>query len=371
MFYEKQPEEQKENYKLLLTTVGAMSNLFADTNVPYMDYRVVENIFCKAFESENLSRLDCSVDASKEKVGIGIKTFLHNNGRTLQKIAEFNDKSSEIRKIEEPVEKVRYISHLRNERIRVTKKLHGLENSIYHCVTRTNKKFYLYECNMDTINIDKISNVKATEKTITFQDDKNEYVFNLSKSVLMKRFIIDEVLEELPVEIVADPYKLLRDAVNKETVKNEKEEVQIAYLPLYSYIRSTGTKYVPEKSGLNQWNAAGRKRDINEVYIPIPAEFHRRYEFFFPERDKSFNLQLPDGKIISAKVCQDNSKALMSNPNSALGEWLLRGILQLNEGELLTYEKLSDLGIDSVIIIKKSDELYKIDFTTSDAYDEL
>ncbi|WP_323807506.1 hypothetical protein [Moraxella catarrhalis] len=28
--------------------------------------------------------------------------------------------------------------------------------------------------------------------------------------------------------------------------------------------------------------------------------------------------------MLNAKVCQENSKALMTNPNSALADWLLR-----------------------------------------------
>jgi hypothetical protein len=36
-----------------------------------------------------------------------------------------------------------------------------------------------------------------------------------------------------------------------------------------------------------------------------------------------FNLQIPTGEIFSAKVCQENSKALMTNPNKALSDWLL------------------------------------------------
>lgn len=371
MFYEKQPEEQKENYKLLLSTIGAISNLFANTTEPYLDYRVVENIFCKAFKCENLSRLDCSVDASKDKTGIGIKTFLHKNGKTMQKVAEFNDKSSEIKKIKDPVEKVKYIAYLRNERIRATEKIHGLEKSIYHCITRLDGKFYVYECNMDTIAIDKISSVKATEKSISFKDNKNDYVFNLSKSVLMKRFIVNKILEEIPVEIVKDPYQLLLDSMKKCLEKDKKEKLEVVYLPLYSV--NKGGKYVPEKSGLNLWNANGRKRKSNEVYIriPEPSKFHDEHKGFFPGKDKTFELQLPDGNVISAKICQGGDKALMSNPNTALGEWILRGVLQLKEYELATYERLSELGIDSVAVTKIRDLFYKIDFINSETDNEL
>lgn len=98
-------------------------------------------------------------------------------------------------------------------------------------------------------------------------------------------------------------------------------------LPLYG-IRNE-EKFIFEKSGLNQWNASGRKRDIGEVYIPIPAELHKKYPDFFPKRDISFNLQVPTGEVFRAKFCQENSKALMTNPNWALSDWLLRKVLPL------------------------------------------
>ncbi|MGL4982146.1 MAG: hypothetical protein ACRC4W_04750 [Treponemataceae bacterium] len=51
---------------------------------------------------------------------------------------------------------------------------------------------------------------------------------------------------------------------------------------------------VQEKSGLNQWNAGGRLRDLNEVYIVVPKWIHKRYQNFFPDRDQIFTLVLPD-----------------------------------------------------------------------------
>jgi hypothetical protein len=131
-----------------------------------------------------------------------------------------------------------------------------------------------------------------------------------------------------------------------------------------------GVKHVPEKSGLNQWNAAGRPRDPNEIYIPIPAWIHRKFPGFFPEREVPFELTLPDRNILNAKVCQDGSKALMSNPNSALGKWLLRDVLNLKEKELLTYDKLQAIGLDTVVIYKIDSEHYDIDFTRIGSYEK-
>ena len=145
-------------------------------------------------------------------------------------------------------------------------------------------------------------------------------------------------------------------------------------LPLYS-VRNN-IKYVAEKSGLNQWNASGRVRNEDEIYIPIPSYIQKNFCNFFPNRDCPFPLLLPNGKIIDAKVCQDGGKALMSNPNRVLGNYILRQALKKKPGELVTIEDLNRYGFDSVCIEKQYSKLqstyiYKLYFTnTYGNYDE-
>lgn len=368
MFIEEQDSNSIEDYTDLLKTIGALSNLFSESDTPYLDYRVVENIFCKSFKAVNLARFDCSADAKKDDIGIGIKTFLHKTKN--QKIAEFNEFAKEL-KNKEPGEQVFLISKLRNERIEFTKRNYGISKMIYHLVTRDDSKFYILETDMDTINIEKIKIIKNTDSSLKFKDDKNEYSFNFSKSTLYKKFNLDNILVEIPVEIIEDPYEFLKYAMmkNTEIIKRSKEkEIPHVIIPLFSV--SKGERFVAEKSGLNQWNAGGRKRNINEVYIPIKADFYRKNPNFLPSRNKAFNVRLPNGKVISMKVCQDNGKSLMSNPNKALGMWLLREVLKLKEGELLKYDRLKELGIDSVILYKYNDEEYSIDFVKKDNIEE-
>lgn len=157
--------------------------------------------------------------------------------------------------------------------------------------------------------------------------------------------------------------KNLKTATDK-LIKGENYVV----LPLYGIRKKE--KYIFERSGLNQWNANGRERNFGEIYIPIPVEIHRKYPNFFPNRDQDFNLQIPTGEVYTAKVCQENSKALMTNPNRALSDWLLRRVLQLAEGELATIEKLDKLGFDSVIITKEKEDSFKIDIMKTNAFVE-
>ena len=109
---------------------------------------------------------------------------------------------------------------------------------------------------------------------------------------------------------------------------------------------------------------------MGEVYVPVPMEIHKKYPNFFPSRDEEFDLEIPSGEIFSAKLCQDNAKALMTNPNKALSDWLLRKIFQLKEGELATYERLNLLGFDSVIITKDENGKYSIDKAALDSYEQ-
>ncbi len=120
MFLNLQENAKIEYYQKMLKTIGSLSRLFSESNEPYIQYRIAENLFCKSFDADNLSRTDCSADASKNGLGIGIKTFLENNGASIQKVAEFNTEHNLFRNLEGE-EKIRKVSELRNERIEATK----------------------------------------------------------------------------------------------------------------------------------------------------------------------------------------------------------------------------------------------------------
>lgn len=370
MLIDKCSDEIRICYCNYLKCIGMLSGLSSTNDSPFINSRVAENAFCLATHAENLSRADCSADAKLGKTGIGIKTFLANNNYTLQKIAEFNKEAKLIRD-KNTEEIVHIIAELRNQRLLSTMRIYGLEEMIYHCIVREPKLIRICESAMDTIDIESIREIELkNENIITFKDDKNEYSFNLSKSTLYKRFNTANEIIRIKVEIIEEPYDFLARLLPyslevRSEVKVERYESVI--LPLFS---ERGVRNVPKKSGLNQWNAGGRKRDANEVYIPIPIWIHNRFPNFFPSRDEVFKLQLPNGKSLVAKVCQDGSKALMSNPNLDLGKWLLRDVMNLKKWELLTFERLQIMGIDSVEIYKLGDRDFKIDFRPIGTYDQ-
>ena len=363
-------KSEYEYYQKILKILGSLTNLFSESKVPYLNYRITENLFCKAFTAKNLSRSDVSADASLNDVGIGIKTFVNGNGKSLQKVAEFNKDNIHFRGLQ-PTELIKKVADLRNERVETTKRIYGLNSMIYHCIVRGEEKIKTFECDMSLIDKSTIKLLNTTKNTISFKDSKNEYSFNITKSTLYRRFITQDVIQEIDVKILNDPFEVLeekflkvKDIYYKKTIS----EKPFVILPLYS--KTKEEKIVHLKSGLNQWNAGGRDRGVDEIYIPIPKWIHKRFPGFFLSREVPFNLILPDGTMLESKVCQDGSKALMSKHNADLGKWLLRIVLNLKEKEILTYEKLQKIGLDSVIIERIDEKTYSIDFRPSGTYEK-
>ena len=241
------------------------------------------------------------------------------------------------------------MSEFRNERMFLANDLYDVNDSIYHVVGRKKGLLRIFNVPYETIDISKLHVEKDTDKSIIFHDEKNQYSFNKSKSVLQKIFVVPNQFKDIPVEIFEEPLEMLESIFGQGKLEIKKQvKRDYVILPLYS--RRDGC--VPVKSGLNQWNADGRKRDFDEVYIPVPSQIHKDYPDFFPTRDIVFSLELPNGNVLSAKICQSGGKALMSNPNKALGEWILRRIFKKKPGELVTMFDLQRLGIDSVCVEK-------------------
>jgi len=360
-------------YFSYLKAVCSLSKLYSQSNIPFLYYRLAENIYCKAFEAENLSRSDIAYDAKLGNIGIGIKTFIDKKNSN-EKIAEFNSLSGQLRNLKEKELAIK-LAKFRNERIEFANRTYGINKAIYHCIARNNNSLKIFETSYDLIDLNNIKIGKPKEASFSFTDEKNEYSFNYSKSTLYKKFITPENAIDISIEILDDPLELILQLFKKQITISDKfvvAEIDFVILPLYSLRESKpNLKVVSSKSGLNQWNAGGRKRDVGEIYIPIPSIIHKKYPQFFPDRNIPFNLHVPTGEILNAKLCQENSKALMTNPNKALSDWLLRKVLKLKEYEILTYEKLKIIGIDSVRITKIDTENYKIDFAKINSFENL
>lgn len=357
------------NYLKLLSAVSKLSGLFSESAIPFINYRVAENIFCRSFNANNLSRSDTAFDADFNSIGVGLKTFISKNNNSTEKVAEFNSLSRNLKNYQGKDLALK-LGEYRNERIDLANRVYDIKSSLYHIVARREKELLLFETDYNQIDVANIHSVKENNASLQFEDGHDFYSFNYSKSTLFRKFIIPQNAYRLPIDIIEDPYSLLLDLFSEKDFKSATDKLvkgeNYIVLPLYGI--KNKDKFVFEKSGLNQWNAGGRKRNVGEIYIPIPINIHNDYPSFFPKRDEHFELEIPTGEVFEAKVCQDNSKALMTNPNKALSDWLLRKVLQLKEGELATVDKLDKLGFDSVIITKNKKGNFKIDIMRTNAY---
>jgi hypothetical protein len=287
-----------------------------------------------------------------------------------------------------------------------------LDRSIYHCLVRTSKGAVIHE---EPYRIVDLANIRPTDKYgkvvskwptksrgVFFTDGKSNYKYDTSKNVLSKEFklvskpkmielaIFDDIFDRIMLwfEVSKKTGFSVTDNLGKQLMlfdepSNLKPGVDYVILPLYS--TRGDKKYVPEKSGINQWNAEGRARKFGETYIPIPIEIRRRFPKFFPAPDVKFDLVLPNrGTLVTSKVCQADGKALMSDPNTDLGHWIMKVLRPslidsdfnrptISKDKPFTYKDLVSIGKDSVLVKKtkdKSKALFSLEFAPLDSYED-
>ena len=406
-----------EKYVKLLQAVASMSRLFSDNTVPYVDSRFVERLFIQATGAKDLSRSDKSFDALiAPDIGVGVKTFLSVSGNSKrEKVAEFTRFAQHGEFVGLTAQELaNKVAGFRNKRVMSDANELGIsiDKSIYHCLVRTAKGAVIHEEPYATIDIVNIQPTDIHGKIIKkwsinkpgayFTDGLSNYKFDISKNVLIKQFkftakpsiielaifddIFDrvlawfEVIKQSGFSVSSDEGKQL--LVVEDPVRM-KPGVDFVVLPLYS--TRGAEKNVAPKSGINQWNAAGRIRKFGEAYIPIPSAVHRLCPKFFPDRDQKFDIILPNSSVpVQSKVCQGGRKALMSDPNSTLGHWIMKVLrpsltdsdferLASSKDKPFTYKDLVSIGKDAVIVRKpkdKSKSMYSLEFAPLDSYED-
>lgn len=419
-------KEKQDKYINRISILGILSGLFKDLDgengkKPYLHYRNHEISFINSFEVQGITRKDSAFDAivrvGDKAIGVGLKTWIHNSDSSTQKVAEFNKKSGELRKLfeaGEDVDLVHRVAELRNNRIDDDKRLYETDLDIYHFITRDTNCFYIIESPYEKIDINNIKDIYKRDSSISFNDGKNDYIFNMSKSTLFKRFDAseNERILSVKIDIHDDPFYILENIFNSEPSSNEKDcsvmpplhddntylvdekstfdtslDLEIPQnlpiipsfdksdnfiiLPLYN----DDTYDVNEKSAFNASLASSKNKGSNiprpayEAYAHIPKYIHQLFPNFFgfdaldrESRSKShFNLHLPNGTMITAKITQDDGKSLQTNPQSILGKWLLFSIFGLKEYEMLTRDILDEKEIDSIKITKIDNNNFKVD----------
>ena len=371
----------REQYESTLKTVGSFSSLHGLPRIiwnggatPYIDSTIAKTAYCYYFNGKDVEDDGGAIDLCIKTLGVKISSVLNRLEGIYILIDRFDKQAPLINKqLRKNV--VKEIANLRNTSIYLTRNRYGLTSMIDHILIRDVGKVHIYEELIEPININTINNIQFNRNNtaILFQDDSHEYLVDLTQCFLYKKINCNIPLKTLQLNILQNPFEAIpkikppKSALCYNNIEDERLKPSVI-LPLFS----DRTGDVPEKSGLNQWHAEGRIRDVDEIYIPIPAWIHQRFPGFFPDRDEVFTLitENPSQKSFQVKVCQDNSKALMSNPNKALGHWLLRDIMEIPLGYVMTRSDLRQLNVDSVEIIKLDDQLFKIKLKSYGSYDK-
>lgn len=399
-------------YREALIAVGGLSRLFSESDLPFFHYRFIENLFVRATVGKNISRQDAVFDAlvgENHGIAVGVKTFTMSKKAQYkyEKVQEFTSLAGKgtIGKMNDK-DLIRAISLERNRRIAVESASFNVDpnKSVYHCLIRREGQAIVHEEPYPSISIETISPLtpngkklpKFSKRTsnIHFYDGSSYYRYSRSKNVLFKRFEIakGETWKPIPIAIKEDVFSQLFENALEGSVlvdhritglyedKLEIPGVDYVILPLYS--TRSGEKEIPEKSGLNQWNAAGRQRKFGEAYISVPREIHRNCGGFFPLSNK-FNLYLPNTQEpASASLCQAGFKALMTNPNDELCKWIFKvidpkfSLSMYNKApsrKPFTYADLETAGYDAVRVSKTkvaNKPGYEIQFEEIGAYED-
>lgn len=377
-------------YEKLVKSVGSLSKLFTDNDTPYLSPKFVEKLFVFTSASDDLARRDMSFDAkTRLGAGVGVKTFgvSQLSGSKTEKIAEFTaDATKGLFSNLSAEELVHTVANYRNARVQSDARVFeiGLGDSFYHCLVRSPAGCKIHEEPYDLIDTSRIRLEKSGTGTRNprFTDGRNTYTFSTAKNTLFKTFKLDEHRNSSLIEVtfLDDVFELLlKGGLTSQSGQPEIEPDQIAtpfvVLPLYS----TRSGKVDPKSGINQWNAGGRSREFGEAYIPHPSAIRKLFPNFFPPKDTSFKLRVPSGKVMSAKVCQAGGKAIMSNPNSALCDWLFNLIddspstsqSRLRNGKPYTSDDLLRIGRDAVKIslVDAEEQLYELEPMKTGSYE--
>ena len=117
-------QENNGNYLKLLSAVSKLSGLFSESSIPFINYRVAENIFCRSFNADNLSRSDTAFDANYKSIGVGLKTFTCPSGNSTEKVAEFNSLSRVLKDFKEK-DLAFKLAEFRNERINLANRVYN------------------------------------------------------------------------------------------------------------------------------------------------------------------------------------------------------------------------------------------------------
>ncbi len=115
-------------------------------------------------------------------------------------------------------------------------------------------------------------------------------------------------------------------------------------------------------SGLNWGHRRnGLKRNLNQAYIPLPANIAR--SGFFPLDKRHFSVITDDHRQLILRVEQQNNKAITTPLNNSLIGEYIRYRLGVPAGKFITKQDLINYGRTDMAFYKIDEEQYYLDFS--------
>lgn len=190
----------------------------------------------------------------------------------------------------------------------------------------------------------------------------------LSKDVRKKK--VDNLMEKYTEDVEETTKDYVENALKRFLMdpasdKESKIEKVMLRNEIVTHVRETGNENFQEDVNKLLY------RPENEMYIPIPnsKKFHIEHPTFFvgkgicfnekggmetAKEAREFNLVFePSGNKVKSFIAEDWGKAIESSSSmSFLGEWILRGVFQLESFQPLTSSKLKEVGINGLRLYK-------------------
>lgn len=202
---------------------------------------------------------------------------------------------------------------------------------------------------------------------------------NYSQPGFIKKFQVNQLAEENPIEIIKLYDELLPNCINitdyefegiNSVISSEGRNVvegSVDYGTILweipnvrvriSFLPSTGK--MPAISGLNWGQRKGR--EPNQAYLPIRLD--ARKKGFLPEQAETFTLITDDNFSFDCVVAQQGRKAIHSTlDNSEIGRYVRKRI-GVSNGDFVSLQNLIDYGRTDFTLEKINEETFLLDLS--------
>lgn len=221
-------------------------------------------------------------------------------------------------------------------------------SKIYLSTTGKKKRFWIGSSN-------------CTENGLYSWHEANIEIMDKSKIILADQIVKDLFINGRPVETAKIVKPNIRTNLGTAKSFSTSPDFPATEPDTFELSLLEASGKVPEKSGLNWWNAAGRPRDFDEAYIPIrkPALHEMRKVLGYVKCSDEIDAITHDGFTFKVRFSGPKIKGGIdpgnlesSGKKSILGNWILRKILKLSPGALVTRDILEKYGRTSLTFSK-------------------